>query len=93
MEGENTMEDNKKYELNDKDLDEVAGGYWRDEDLSNYGEYVGDEEMHCRYCNGYTGTTPHMVYQDGAFKIAQCKSCGNRVKSSTPRIIFDINTA
>lgn len=87
------MNENKNFELNDDQLDDVAGGGWESEDLSNLGEYVGDEQIHCRNCNGYTGTTEHMVYQNGVQKWAQCKSCGRKTKFSVPRIPFDINTA
>lgn len=89
------MEDNRKFELNDDQLDDVAGGSWENEDLSNFGEYVGDVQRCCQTCNGYTGTTEHKLYKNGAQQWAECKTCGRRTKSivSSNRVVFDINTA
>ena len=87
------MEDKKMHELGDDALDTVAGGSWQTEDLSNFGEYVGDIQMYCRTCNGYTGTTEQKLYQNGVLRWAECKQCGKKTKFSVERNRFDIDTA
>ena len=44
-------------ELSDEVLEQIAGGSQASEDLSNNGDYVGDEQMHGNNCIGDTGTT------------------------------------
>jgi len=92
------MEDNRKFELGDEAMEQVAGGTeasvaFSYEEFSYLGSYWRDIQYPCNQCGK---DTAHAVYRfGGPYSWGVCKVCKNKITGGGRSfgVTFDINTA